>query len=102
MNKYLLLIVMSGLLFSCKSKKVSLAENDDEVDAHDFVEYFQPLKLPYQVTDTILRRKEADASVINNKLFSRFVPDSALTRYFGKEARPRLHAIGKVQVPDHE
>jgi len=102
MNKYLLLIVISGLLFSCKSKKVSLAENDEHVDAHDFVEFFQPLKLPYQVTDTILHRKEADGSAINNKLFSRFVPDSVLTKYFGKAVKPRLFAIGKVQVPDHE
>jgi len=102
MKKYLLLIVLPGLLFSCKSKKTSLAENDDKVDAHEFIDFFQPLKLPYQVTDTLLRRKEADVSVINYKIFTRLVPDSVLTRYFGKEARPRLHAIGKVKVPQNE
>ena len=102
MNKYLLLILLPGLLFSCKSKKTSLAENDDKVDVHEFVEFFQPLKLPYQVTDTVLRRKEMDASVINYKIFTRLVPDSVLTRYFGKEARPRLYAVGKVKVPQNE
>ena len=102
MNKYLLLIVLPGLLFACKSKVTSLAENDDKVDAHAFVEFFQPLKLPYQVTDTVLRRKEPDASVINYKIFTRLVPDSILSRYFGKEARPRLYAIGKVKVPQNE
>lgn len=102
MNKYLLLVLLPGLLFACKSKKHSLAENDDKVDIADFIEFFQPLKLPYQATDTLLRRKETDSSVINHKIFTRLVPDSVLTRYFGKEARIRLYAIGKVKVPGQE
>ncbi|HWK06023.1 MAG TPA: hypothetical protein VNS58_20425 [Puia sp.] len=102
MNKYLLLIVLPGLLFACKSKKTSLAENDEKVDVHQFVEFFQPLKLPYQVTDTVLRRKETEASVINYKIFTRLVPDSILTRYFGKDLKPHLYAIGKVKVPQNE
>src|SRR5882757_5752526 len=68
MNKFLLLIVLAGLIFSCKSKKTSLSGDDEKVDAHDFVEFFQPLKLPYQVTDTILRRKEAEGAVISYKV----------------------------------
>jgi hypothetical protein len=102
MNKYLLLIVLTGLLASCKSKKVSLAGNDESLDSHDFIEFFQPLQLPYQVTDTLLRRKEPDVAAINYKLFTRFVPDSVLARYFGKELKPKLYAIGKVLVPDKE
>jgi hypothetical protein len=102
MNKYLLLILLPGLLFSCKSKKTSLAENDEKVDPAEFVEFFQPLKLPYQVTDTVLRRKETETAVINYKIFTRLVPDSVITRYFGKESKPRLYAIGKIKVPQHE
>jgi hypothetical protein len=102
MNKYLLLIALSGLLFSCKSKKVSLAENDEEVDIPEFLEFFQPLKLPYQVTDTIFRHKEPETATINNKLFTRLIPDTILTRWFGKEGHPRLYAIGKVKVPKLE
>lgn len=102
MKKYLLLIILPGLLFSCGSKKVSLTENDDKVDVHDFVGFFQPLKLPYQVGDTLLRRKETDAAGINYKLFTRFVPDSILAKYFGKEIRPKLYAVGKVRVPGNE
>ena len=72
MNKYLLLFVLSVLLWSCKSKKVSLAGNDDgELSAPEFMEYFQALKLPYMVTDTILRRKEAETAVINYKCQSK-------------------------------
>jgi hypothetical protein len=102
MNKYLWLIVLFMLLFSCKSKKVSLAENDEQVDIPDFLEFFQPLKLPYHVTDTIFRHKEADTAVINNKLFTRLVPDTVLTRWFGKDGHPHLYAIGKIKVPRQE
>ena len=102
MNKCLLLIALPLMLFSCKSKKVSLALNDEKVDIADFVEFFQPLKVPYEVGDTILRRKEAETALINYSLFTRFVPDSILTRLFGQERHPRLYAVGRIRVPDAE
>lgn len=103
MNKYLLLAVLSVLVVSCKSKKVSLAGNDDgALSVTGFIDYFQPLPLPYAVTDTILRRKEPEAASINYKLFTRLLPDSLLTRYFGSGVRPRLYAIGKIKVPKAE
>jgi hypothetical protein len=102
MNKYLMLIVLAGVVFSCKSKKTSLAGNDDDVDVHDFVGFFQPLNLPYEVGDTLLRRKEGEASQIDYTLFTRFIPDSVLARYFNKDLKPKLHAIGKIKVPGQE
>jgi hypothetical protein len=101
MVKNLLLFVLPLLMIACKEKKVSLATNDEKVNISDFLEFFQPLKLPYQVTDTILKRKEPEASVINGKLFTRFVPDSIVSHLFGKE-HPHFYAIGKVAVPDAE
>ena len=102
MNKYLLPVLLAGLFVACKNKKVSLSENDDKVDAHDFVAFFQPLGLPYQTGDTLLKRKEAEASLIHYAIFTRFVPDSVIARYFPQGTRPRLYAIGKVAVPDNE
>ena len=102
MNKYLLLIMLPVVLFSCKSKKVSLAVNDESVNISDFLESFQALQLPYEVTDTILRRKDPETALINTGLFDRFVPDSILSRIFGKEARVHLYAIGRIRVPDAE
>jgi len=102
MPKCLLLIVLPVIMLSCKEKKVSLATNDEKVNISDFLEFFQPLKPPYQVTDTILKRKEPEASVINGRLFARFVPDSVTGKLFGKEGHPHLYAIGKVGVPDAE
>ncbi|MDP4217768.1 MAG: hypothetical protein Q8927_16320, partial [Bacteroidota bacterium] len=102
MNKYLTWIALAVSLMACKGKRTSLASNDEGVDAHDLIGFFQPLKLPYEVGDTLLRRKEDPASLIHNAIFSRLVPDSVLARYFNKESRPKLYAIGKVQVPGHE
>ena len=101
-NKFLLLFVLAVLIFSCKSKPTSLSGDDEKVDGHDFVEFFQPLKLPWQVTDTILRRKEAEGSIISYKVFTQLVPDSILTKLFGKELKPKLYAVGKVSVPKSE
>jgi len=103
MNKYLLPVVLSVLVMSCKSKKVTLSGVDDgELSVEEFVDYFQPLPLPYAVTDTILRRKEPEAASINYKLFTRLLPDSLLPRYFGPVVHPRLYAIGKIKVPKAE
>jgi hypothetical protein len=102
MYKYLLLFLLAGLFVACGNKKATLAENDERVDAHGFVDFFKPLVLPYQAGDTLLRRKEADNSLIHYNLFTRFVPDTVVTRYFGQGQRPRIYAIGKIAVPDHE
>jgi hypothetical protein len=102
MKKCLLLVALTLGLFACKSKRVSLAINDEKVNISDFLEFFQPLKLPYGVTDTILRRKEPDAAVINYSLFTRLIPDTILLHLFGKTAPLHLYAIGKIRVPDAE
>ena len=102
MKKFLLLIAVAAVVCSCKSKKVSLAVNDEQVNISEFLEAFPSLKLPYEVTDTILRRKEPETTLINDALFDRFVPDSVLARLFGKETHIRLYAIGKIKVPGAE
>lgn len=106
MKKPLLLVVLSVLLAgafcSCKSKKISLAANDDKVNIADFLEFFQPLKLPFAVGDTILRRKEPEVDAINYSLFTRLIPDSILLHLFGKTTHPHLYAMGKIRVPDAE
>lgn len=102
MNKYMLLILLSALVWSCKSKKHSLSGVDDgKVTVPEFIDYFQSLPLPYAVTDTLLRRKEPESASINNQLFERLLPDSLLTRYFGS-SKPKLYAVGKIGVPEAE
>jgi hypothetical protein len=95
MVKQWLLIAFIGLLFSCKNKKISLAD-DEDLNVHEFVGYFQPIKLPCQFSDTSLVRHPGDSVEIGHQTFLRFIPDSVLSRQFGKMGRPKLFPIGKA------
>jgi hypothetical protein len=46
------------------------------------------------VTDTALNKKEKDSLLIADKIFAQFVPDSVLTKVFGKNAKPKIY-MGK-------
>ncbi|MFI5155622.1 MAG: hypothetical protein ACHQEM_05530 [Chitinophagales bacterium] len=93
--KYVFLGLAFALWISCKSKKVSLADNE-LVDIHDFIEYFQIIPLPCQFSDTILARHSTDTAAIGFQTFLRFVPDSVITKSFGKFVRPKLYPVGKA------
>ena len=101
MVKQLLFIASFVLVFACKSKKVSLAGNEP-VDVHEFIEYFQPIKLPVQFSDTVLTRKGSDSVEIGHAIFAQFVPDSILVRSFGKSIKPKLFPVGKAGTKSEE
>lgn len=92
------------LLASCKSKKKISLSADDPVAVNDFIDFFEPLQLPYQLADTSLlsKKNEKDSLLISYKVFSQFVPDSILGKVYGKNAKPKIFAIGKVSVKDGE
>ncbi len=78
----------------CKSKKASLS-GEDPVEVSDFIEFFPDTKLPYQIADSTLLRKEKDSLLISNTVFRQFVPDSILTSIFGKTAKPKIYPLAK-------
>ncbi len=102
MNKYLLSVMLSGLLISCRERKPSLTDANAKVDLPDFIEFFQPVKLPYLLTDSLLSGKDKDSSRISFRVFTQFVPDSVITKYMGEDAKPKITALGKVSVKKHE
>src|SRR6516225_11665054 len=93
-TKVLLLIIGLGL-FSCKSKKISLNDSVD-VDAQEFIDFFQPLKLPLEFSDTIFKHHGSDSLRIGPRTFAQFIPDSVLTKQFGKTNKPKCYPLGKV------
>jgi hypothetical protein len=101
MLRHALALLVCCFLFSCKNKKPALS-GEDPVDVGDFIESFPALKLPYLVGDTAVQKKASDTVVIAPKIFSQFVPDSVLSRDFGKNAKPRLYPIGRVSEKDKE
>lgn len=100
-NKLLAILLVSMLLVNCKGKKTKL-ENGDAETAADFIDFFSPATLPFRVTDSMLAKKESDSSaVIEYPAFTKFVPDTLLSKQFG-QVKPVMYPLGKVVVKGAE
>lgn len=91
------LLVVSYFLTGCggNKKKPSLS-GTDEVTMSDFIESFELIKPPFEVNDTTLNKKEKDSLLIANKIFAQFVPDSVMTKVFGKNGKPKIYAGKRI------
>ena len=93
-SKYCLFLFFIVWIVGCKSKKTSLS-GDEPVDINDFIEFFPDTKLPFQVADSTLLRKEKDSLLISYAVFTQFVPDSILGQVFGKTVKPKIYPLAK-------
>lgn len=100
-KNYFFLVAVLAVLSDCKNKKPSLS-GEDPVEISDFIEFFPNKNLPYQVTDTTLLKKDKDSLLINYKVFTQFVPDSLLSKVFGKGVKPKIYPMGKTITEDGE
>ena len=99
MVRYLSFLIAAFLVFSgCGNKKKPSLSGTDEVVASDFIESFELIKPPFEVADTSLNRKEKDSLLIGSKIFAQFVPDSVLTRTFGKNAKPKIYTTKRIAI----
>lgn len=101
-RKGLIFLFVFFTMAGCKHKKKPVLSGDEPVALSDFIDFFQPVKLPYQQSDTMLDRKEKDSIQISNKVFSQFIPDSILSNLYGKNVKPKIYALGKIAVPKAE
>lgn len=101
-RKIFLLGFVLVLLGGCRQHKQPSLSGEDPVEVADFIGFFQPLNLPYQYGDTSLLKKEKDSLLISYKIFTQFVPDSILRKVFGKGVKPKIYALGKVEVKKAE
>jgi hypothetical protein len=90
-----LLVLVVVMLADCKSKKKASLSGDDPVEITDFIDFF-PAKKSYQFADTTLLKKDRDSLLISNTVFTQFVPDSILTRVFGKTI-PKLYPMARLK-----
>lgn len=95
----LLLVLLAG---GCKSKKKPSLSGEEKVELTDFMDFFPPLELPFQLGDTSLLKKPKDSLLISYKVFSQFVPDTVLGKMYGKGVKPKIYALGKATVPKAE
>src|SRR5690242_16392866 len=99
----LILLLVAGAGCRHKKKPASLS-GKDPVEISDFISFFKPLPLPYQIADSSLlkNRKENDSMLISQQVFTQFIPDSILTSVYGKGAKLKIYAIGKIALPGAE
>jgi hypothetical protein len=100
-RKTIILLLLLSAMAACKHKKPSLS-GEEPVEVGDFIDFFPTVKLPYSFTDSILQKKENDSLLINYRVFTQFVPDSVLAKVFGKNAKPKIYPMGKIEVPNSE
>jgi hypothetical protein len=93
---FLLIAVLA--LVNCKGKKKPSPSGDDPVEITDFIGFFPDKSVPFYINDTMLAKREADSVVISNTIFSQFIPDSLLTRVFGKGTKAKIYPSGKVKA----
>lgn len=101
---FLFLLAMLVLAAGCKKKKKVTLSGEDPVDIKDFMEFFQPLRLPFYYADSNLRqvKKRDDSLLISYKVFTQLVPDTVLIRVYGKGVKPKIYALGKAAGPAGE
>jgi len=100
-RKWIFILAAFALLAGCKRKKPSLS-GDEPVDVTDFIESFELVKPPFEMADSTLKKKEKDSTLISYKVFTQFVPDTVISKIFGKNARPKIYPLKRVELKDKE
>jgi len=99
MSRYIIFLLAAlYLLPGCGSKKKPSLSGTDEVVISDFIESFELIEPPLEIADTTLNKKEKDSLLIANKIFVQFVPDSVLTKVFGKNAKPKIYVGKRIEI----
>lgn len=68
----------------------------------DFMESFETVKTPCTITDSIFMKDDNDSSLIGYEVFTKFIPDSVISKHFSKEDKPDLFPVAKVKAEKKE
>jgi hypothetical protein len=96
----MLLLIMVTELISCRNKTAAGGETR-KIEPEDFMAMFHSINLPVNFGDSSLSKKPNDSSM-GWSVFSQFIADSLIQKYFGKSVKPRLYATGKLVVKNAE
>jgi hypothetical protein len=97
----MMLVLITAIAFiSCRHK----SDNGGitrKIEPEDFRAMFHNLNLPANFGDSSLFKKPTDSSM-SWSVYSQFIADSLIQKYFGKSIKPRLFATGKLVVKNAE
>ena len=102
LKKLFFLFTACLLLAACKDRKKPSLSGDEPVTIQDFISAFDLVKPTYEIADSILLRKEPDSLLISYKIFTQFIPDSILSKVFGKNVKPKIFMLKRVAVEKAE
>lgn len=95
MKPLLFFLLMPVFFVSCGDKKAVLKGDPKTVE--EFLDLFPETRLPYTISDSLISRKQTDSSMLKQKVYSSFIPDSAFSQYYGK-SKPGIYPLGKNSI----
>ena len=90
----LLLCFVLVVLVSCGQKKIDFS-GDTPIKTKDFIAAFKIIPGNFYAADSNFT-KIADTVTMGFKAITQFVPDTAITKYTGKDKKPQFHPVGRI------
>ncbi len=100
-KSWLIVLIYVFFLLACKHKKKVSLSGEEPVSISDFIQSFEPIPLPYQIEDTLVAKKRNDTLLISYTVFTHLIPDTILSKVFGKGTKPKIYPLGRVAAPEH-
>lgn len=92
---FLVSLFVIDLFSACNEKKKPIADGE-LADVKELIALFPNVSGALSFGDTLLLRKTKDTSGISYLSLVKFVPDSMLSKVFGKGLKPKSYALGRM------
>lgn len=96
LSVFVFVLVLLYFFSACNNKKKPVS-GDEIADVKDFIELFPEPAVSLQFGDTILVKKLKDTVSISYKTILKFIPDSVLSKVFGKNLKPKSYPLGRME-----
>jgi hypothetical protein len=101
MNKLLLSVLVVCLLFVFCGRNKKTMSGTEAVDVKEFIAFFDNISLPLVITDSLLKKKNTDSTLISDTIINQFIGDTIFASLYGKEI-PKIYAMGRFKNKDAE
>ncbi len=95
-----LLVSLMLISSSCGKKKKPSLSGDEKVEVSDFISSFSLQEAPFQLSDSILKKRDNDSAIISKKILTQFIPDSVMDNFMGKATKYKTYPLGRVVLND--